>query len=86
MKIIRLMVDVAISDDADELERVKAALRTAWPAIEIMAAGHRRRQPRMVECVQCGETFVSQRTDALYCSNACRTAASLARRTGEIEP
>jgi hypothetical protein len=82
MQIVRLIVEVAISDGAGELERVKAALRSAWPAIEIDAATHRRRQPRMVVCVQCGETFLSKRTDARYCTNACRTAASL-ERTGQ---
>lgn len=39
-------------------------------------------QPRSCEHAGCGEPFQPRRSDARYCSDACRAAASRARRRG----
>ena len=35
----------------------------------------RKKSTRTAPCAQCGEEFVSRRSDARFCSNRCRTAA-----------
>jgi hypothetical protein len=40
----------------------------------------RRRKSTTVECARCGEPFEQTRSDARYCSNACRQATHRARQ------
>ena len=39
----------------------------------------------MTECAHCGEPFEAKRSDALYCSGACRIAAHRGVTTSEEE-
>ncbi len=39
-------------------------------------------QKHKINCQQCGEEFESARSDAMYCSNSCKTRASQIRTKG----
>lgn len=59
-----------------DAERRRAVSRSAWE----------RREPRPVECHQCGATFLSTGMRAKFCSSACRTADGRARRRAALLP
>jgi hypothetical protein len=78
MRVVRLSITLAIPDDesADRLEQIKAAIRQAWPAVEIFDDASKPRATRTLDCRECGETFVAKRTDAIFCSATCRAKSS----------
>ena len=94
MRVLHLHIVLAAPDDV-EVATILARLREAWPSLELQPPGkQRRRLSRDLVCHQCGETFIATRTDALYCSAACRQNAhasgvpirSIRRRAPSSEP
>jgi len=88
MKFIRLVLNLAIPDEGADLEQIKAALRQAWPAVDIIADSASRVPQRFVHCRQCGRQFAAKRSDARYCSPACRMAKLQSRKApgGKLSP
>jgi hypothetical protein len=80
MKFVRLVLNLAIPDEGADLEQIKAALRRAWPAVDIIADSGTRVPTRFVHCVQCGRQFAAKRSDARYCSPACHMARLESRK------
>ena len=83
MKFVRLVLTVAVPEEGD-LEQIKTALRQAWPALDIADDNTRasRAAPRLLDCVKCGRQFAATRSDAIYCSAACRLAVYASRKAG----
>jgi hypothetical protein len=45
----------------------------------------RRRIPREIACAHCGETFTPKRSDAMFCSKACKAAHRRAQGTDNVD-
>jgi hypothetical protein len=80
MRFVRLVLNLAIPDEGADVEQIKAALRQAWPAVDIIADDGKRVPQRFVHCRQCGRQFAAKRSDARYCSPACRMASLESRK------